>query len=601
MMVLLVQAFLLLLGAFLLGASLACLLRRAFAGREETPHLAAASPGLTAAAAPAPWVGDVSSLKTDRFGRALMGAGRAVPPVFREAYSGPVVEVQEPPVAERAQRPRQEPVSSPPAEPPAAVVPPPPAPAPAPAPPRPVLQVVPTAPPAPVVESRPPPPAPAAHAEPRPAAPEPPPAEPPKSVESTAAESGLKRAAERSYAEIAVAAAAAAAAAKAVADREAAEKAKAEAERKAARAAREAAEAPAPEPRGISSVPLVMPPPAEPTAPVEAVPSDRFGSGSAAEQPLDDLCRIRAIDPELKAHLHRYGIRTFAQIAAWTPEDAREAGEVLAIGAQISDENWVEQARILAEGGDVTPLRPRERTAEEIAVPVDPERLHRIVGIDPETEAQLNATGITRLSQIARWSDADVTTFEGLLGLEAGRIAGEGWVEQARFLTRALREEDADAVPLTGEPETRVQDAEVSRPLAVVDDEIEAADEPSLSEEVSEDDQDGEEGQTGARDGLTGLRSVRSEALRGSSVPPGAVDDLKRIRGIGVLIEKKLNSLGITAYEQVANWTDADIDRISQLLDFGGRIERENWIEQARILASGGQTEFSRRVDRGEA
>ena len=36
------------------------------------------------------------------------------------------------------------------------------------------------------------------------------------------------------------------------------------------------------------------------------------------------------------------------------------------------------------------------------------------------------------------------------------------------------------------------------------------------------------------------------------------------------------------------------------MLDFKGRIERENWVEQARILAAGGQTEFSRRVDRGE-
>jgi predicted flap endonuclease-1-like 5' DNA nuclease len=99
------------------------------------------------------------------------------------------------------------------------------------------------------------------------------------------------------------------------------------------------------------------------------------------------------------------------------------------------------------------------------------------------------------------------------------------------------------------------------------------------------------------------LRSVRSEALRGEGVgfSTDLVQDLKRIRGIGVLIEKKLNSLGITAYEQVANWTRSDIDRVSELLDFKGRIERENWIEQARILASGGQTEFSRRVDRGEA
>ena len=67
-----------------------------------------------------------------------------------------------------------------------------------------------------------------------------------------------------------------------------------------------------------------------------------------------------------------------------------------------------------------------------------------------------------------------------------------------------------------------------------------------------------------------------------------------------MLIEKKLNSMGITSYEAIANWTAGDIDRVSQSLDFKGRIERENWVEQARILASGGATEFSRRVDRGE-
>jgi predicted flap endonuclease-1-like 5' DNA nuclease len=111
-----------------------------------------------------------------------------------------------------------------------------------------------------------------------------------------------------------------------------------------------------------------------------------------------------------------------------------------------------------------------------------------------------------------------------------------------------------------------------------------------------------QDGAPPARD-MSHLRSVRSEALRGpeASRPSGAADDLKRIRGIGVLIEKKLTSLGVTSYEQVANWTGADIERVSQILDFKGRIERENWIEQARILATGGQTEFSRRNDRSDA
>ena len=65
-----------------------------------------------------------------------------------------------------------------------------------------------------------------------------------------------------------------------------------------------------------------------------------------------------------------------------------------------------------------------------------------------------------------------------------------------------------------------------------------------------------------------------------------------------MLIESKLNALGVTAYEDIANWTSEDIDRVSQQLDFKGRIQREGWVEQARILAAGGDTEFSRRLDR---
>jgi predicted flap endonuclease-1-like 5' DNA nuclease len=107
-----------------------------------------------------------------------------------------------------------------------------------------------------------------------------------------------------------------------------------------------------------------------------------------------------------------------------------------------------------------------------------------------------------------------------------------------------------------------------------------------------------------ARADLAGLRSVRSEALRGpeaaSEPRGGAADDLKRIRGIGVLVEKKLNGLGIDRYAQVAGWTAADVERVSRMLDLAGRIERESWIEQARILSAGGHTEFSRLFDRGE-
>ncbi len=102
------------------------------------------------------------------------------------------------------------------------------------------------------------------------------------------------------------------------------------------------------------------------------------------------------------------------------------------------------------------------------------------------------------------------------------------------------------------------------------------------------------------QNGVPASVTPATESAEPAAAAGGPQDDLKRIRGIGVLIEKRLNALGVGRYEQIANWTSGDIDRVSRSLEFKGRIERENWVEQARILASGGHTEFSRRVDRGE-
>lgn len=73
-------------------------------------------------------------------------------------------------------------------------------------------------------------------------------------------------------------------------------------------------------------------------------------------------------------------------------------------------------------------------------------------------------------------------------------------------------------------------------------------------------------------------------------------DDLMLIRGVSLLIAKKLHTLGIMRFSQIARWSESDVARVSQKFKFKGRIERERWIEQAMTLADGGETEFSRRV-----
>ena len=78
--------------------------------------------------------------------------------------------------------------------------------------------------------------------------------------------------------------------------------------------------------------------------------------------------------------------------------------------------------------------------------------------------------------------------------------------------------------------------------------------------------------------------------------------DLKRIKGIGAKVEQELHRLGVTQYQQMANWSEADIELIQRRSRMSLRFGegRENWVAQAKILAAGGETEFSKRVDDGK-
>jgi large subunit ribosomal protein L21 len=65
----------------------------------------------------------------------------------------------------------------------------------------------------------------------------------------------------------------------------------------------------------------------------------------------------------------------------------------------------------------------------------------------------------------------------------------------------------------------------------------------------------------------------------------GPADDLKQISGVGPALEEKLHALGVTRFEQIAGFTPEDIQRVDDALSFKGRIERDDWVGQARTLA----------------
>ena len=83
-----------------------------------------------------------------------------------------------------------------------------------------------------------------------------------------------------------------------------------------------------------------------------------------------------------------------------------------------------------------------------------------------------------------------------------------------------------------------------------------------------------------------GARELIGGALapRATPAPDAAADDLQQIKGIGPKIAGTLKDLGILRFEQIAAWTPENIEWVSGHLKFKGRIEREQWIPQAKAL-----------------
>jgi predicted flap endonuclease-1-like 5' DNA nuclease len=100
-----------------------------------------------------------------------------------------------------------------------------------------------------------------------------------------------------------------------------------------------------------------------------------------------------------------------------------------------------------------------------------------------------------------------------------------------------------------------------------------------------------------APEGLAGVGTViEASADMVPVMPAGAGedgDDLTRIKGLGPKLVDQLRALGVTSFAQIAAWDEAEIDRVdAQLGRFQGRIRRDDWPAQARLLAAGDTADY---------
>ena len=80
-------------------------------------------------------------------------------------------------------------------------------------------------------------------------------------------------------------------------------------------------------------------------------------------------------------------------------------------------------------------------------------------------------------------------------------------------------------------------------------------------------------------------KADKDEKLTPATKASKDVDDLKMLSGVGPALEKKLHEAGVTTFAQIAAWSDADVAEMDEKLSFKGRIERENWVAQAKELS----------------
>jgi predicted flap endonuclease-1-like 5' DNA nuclease len=260
--------------------------------------------------------------------------------------------------------------------------------------------------------------------------------------------------------------------------------------------------------------------------------------------------------------------------AAKANEDARQAP-----AAKVTDAVRAAAAAATVAASSATSTQHPGARPQGIAAPEgNADDLKLIKGVGPKNEKISNALGIYHFRQIANWTPEEAIWVGHHMAFP-GRIEREHWIPQAKLLASGGDTDHSAGIKSS----TIVVDDSADAPL-------DAAAADALAKSLPE--------QAGA---------VEDEARHAGRRPYGLAaplggqpDDLKRIRGIGPKNEGRLHGLGIWHFTQIRAWSEENVKWVGSYLAFAGRIDREKWVDQARELAAGHETEFSRRVAAGK-
>jgi predicted flap endonuclease-1-like 5' DNA nuclease len=263
--------------------------------------------------------------------------------------------------------------------------------------------------------------------------------------------------------------------------------------------------------------------------------------GSATEAEKDDLKMISGIGPFIEERLHALDIYTFKQISKFTARDIDTINDAIEyFSGRIERDEWVSQAKELVHSAEKrTEMLERVRAGKAriyydrigISNMEEADDLTIISGIGGWIKEKLNILDIFTFRQISNFTEEDVELVTEVIEYFPGRIERDEWIIQAKELVR-----------IAGRKSELLKHIREMKRMIYYD-----------------------------RLGV----AQKHEA-----------NNLTLIKGIGLWIEERLNMLDIYTFEQISKLTPTDVKTIAEILEISpGRIDRDNWVLQARGLA----------------
>ncbi|RPH31855.1 MAG: hypothetical protein EHM93_11735 [Bacteroidales bacterium] len=263
--------------------------------------------------------------------------------------------------------------------------------------------------------------------------------------------------------------------------------------------------------------------------------------GTATFEEKDDLRMISGIGPFIEERLHALDIYTFRQISKFTKQDIETINNAIEyFSGRIERDEWIAQAKDLYQKKDrwneVLKLI-REKKSRiyydriGIAKKEEADDLTVISGIGGWIKEKLHALDIYTFRQISHFNQEDVDAVTEAIEYFPGRIERDEWILQAHELVRIAGKKTEILLHLKERKEKIYFD----------------------------------------RLGVAHKHQANNLTL---------------INGISLWVEERLNMLDIYTFEQISKLTTSDIETITEILGVSlGRIEREEWVIQAKELA----------------